>query len=69
MGHVEVLFLRAIKHYSRSSVEDDRKWEKMKQKKARDAAENSHKEGWVPGGTAEKGHFVDRQGRRIEWRR
>lgn len=52
------LGLAAAKHYSRDSKEDDDKWEKMKQEKARDAAENSHKEGWLPGGTAEKGRFV-----------
>lgn len=59
----ESLILRALLHYTRSSREDDEKWERMKREKARDAAENSHKEGWVPGGTAEKGHFVD-DGRR-----
>lgn len=58
----ESLILRAMKYYSRDSDEDNKKWERMKQEKAADAARNSHKEGWIPGGTAEKGHFVDKEG-------
>lgn len=54
----EVLILRALKYYYRDTEEENKKWEKMKREKAKDAAKNSHKEGWVPGGTAEKGHFV-----------
>lgn len=53
--------LEVAKWLSRDTEEENAKWEKMKQEKARDAAENSHKDGWVPGGTAEKGHFEDRK--------
>lgn len=60
----ESLFLRAIKWRFRDSKEDDEKWERMKQDKAADAARNSHKRGWVPGSTAQKGHFEEGRGRR-----
>ena len=66
---VETLILKGISWLSRNSKEDDEKWERMKQEKAKDAARNSHKKGWVPGGTAEKGHFEDVGGRRARGRR
>lgn len=64
MPDAESLLLAAIKHCTRDSEEDKHKIDEMTQAKAKDAAYNSHKKGWVPGGTAEKGHFVEDERRR-----